>query len=150
MDLEVIEQVKQLKYRYLRSLDLKRWDEFEQTFVPEATGDYGDGLAFGSRAELVGFMREVHGPGMITVHQCHHPEIRVEGATATGWWYLADRVIMPAQRLVLEGAAFYDDRYVLSPDGWRISHTGYRRTYETTMSMDDLQSYRLKVGNAYQ
>jgi hypothetical protein len=95
-------------------------------------------------------MREVLGPEMITVHQCHHPEIRVEGATATGWWYLADRVIMPAQRLVLEGAAFYDDRYVLSPDGWRISHTGYRRTYETTMSMDDLQSYRLKVGNAYQ
>ena len=62
MDLAVLEEIKQLKYRYLRTLDLKRWDEFEATFVPEATGDYGEGLRFGSREEIVAFMRDSLGP----------------------------------------------------------------------------------------
>ena len=152
MDLElllVVEEIKQLKYRYLRTLDLKRWVEFEAVFVPEATGDYGEGLSFGSRDELVGFMRDSLGPQMITLHQCHHPEISVDGDRATGVWYLEDRVIMPEHRLVLEGAAFYEDRYVRTSDGWRIEHTGYRRTYEATMSMDDAPSYTLKIGEAY-
>ena len=52
-----VEEIKQLKYRYLRSPDLKQWDEFADTFVAEATGDYGEGLAFGSRDALVGFRR---------------------------------------------------------------------------------------------
>ena len=149
MDLVVLEEIKQLKYRYLRTLDLKQWDEFEATFVPEATGDYGEGLTFGSRAELVAFMKDSLGPQMITLHHCHHPEIAVAGNSATGRWYLEDKVLMPEHRLILEGAAFYEDRYVRTPDGWRILHTGYRRTYEATMSMDDLASYQLTIGKAY-
>ena len=37
-----VEQVKQLKYRYLRTLDLKQWEEFESLFLPEATGSYAE------------------------------------------------------------------------------------------------------------
>ena len=144
-----LEEIKQLKYRYLRTLDLKRWDEFESLFVPEATGDYGEGLVFADRAALVGYMRENLGPTLVTLHQCHHPEIAVDGDRATGTWYLEDRVISEEWRFVLEGAAFYEDRYVRTADGWRISHTGYRRTYEATYSLDDLPGYRLRLGTAY-
>ena len=79
MDLVDVEEIKQLKYRYLRTLDLKLWDAFEECFVPEATGDYGEGLAFANRAALVAYMRENLGEGMITMHQVHHPEITIEG-----------------------------------------------------------------------
>jgi hypothetical protein len=144
-----LESIKQLKYRYLRTLDLKRWDEFADVFVPGATGDYGEGLSFGSRDELVAFMRECLGPQMITVHHCHHPEITVDGDRATGVWYLEDKVVMPELRLILEGAAFYEDRYTRTEHGWRIEHTGYRRTYEATVSMDDLPSYLVRIGKAY-
>ena len=34
--------IRSLKYAYLRSLDLKRWDEFESLFLPEATGSYAE------------------------------------------------------------------------------------------------------------
>ena len=148
-DLAAVEEIKQLKYRYLRTLDLKRWEEFAALFVPEATGDYGAGLSFANRDELVGYMRAHLGPGLVTMHHCHHPEIRVEGDRARGTWYLEDRVLVPDARFVLEGAAFYDDRYVRTHDGWRIAHTGYRRTYEATWSMDDLAGYRLTRGPAY-
>lgn len=145
-----VEEIKQLKYRYLRTLDLKRWDDFAAVFVPEVSADYGEGLVFGSREELVAFMRDSLGPRIVTVHQCHHPEIDVDGDRATGVWYLEDKVLMPDHRRVLEGAAYYEDRYVRTGEGWRIEHTGYRRTYEATTSMDDLPSYALTIGKAYE
>ena len=82
--------------------------------------------------------------GMLTLHQAHHPEIEVDGDTATGRWYLQDKVIIEAFKFVLEGAALYKDRYVRTPDGWRIAHTGYRRTFEQSYSLDDLPS--MKIG----
>lgn len=143
------EQIRQLKYRYLRTLDLKRWDELAGCFVPEATGDYA-GLAFGSRDALVAFMRENLGPDLISMHHAHHPEITVQGDEATGIWYLEDRVIVPAHHFVLEGAAFYNDRYVRTPQGWRIAHTGYERTFEVTLSTTDWTSWTVKRGRAYE
>ena len=121
--------ISQLKYRYLRTLDTKDWDGFADCFVPEATGDY-NGLVFEDRAALVAYMRENLGEGLLTLHQVHHPEIDVDGDTATGRWYLQDKVIVEAFKFLLEGAAFYEDRYVRTPEGWRVAHTGYRRTFE--------------------
>jgi hypothetical protein len=39
-------------------------------------------------------------------------------------------VIVPAADLEIGGTAFYEDRYQLTPEGWRIAHTGYVRVFE--------------------
>ena len=132
-----ITAISHLKYRYLRSLDTKQWDEFAGCFVPETTGDY-NGLLFDNRDALVSYMKENLPEGFLTMHQVHHPEITVDGDTATGRWYLQDKVIVPAFQFMLEGAAFYSDRYVRTPAGWRVAHTGYRRTFEITYDLKDL------------
>lgn len=134
-----------LKYRYLRHLDLKQWDDFADTLATDVTADYA-GLRFEDRDTLVAYMRENLGPRMITLHQAHHPEIVVDGDTATGRWYLEDKVLMPDFGLTLEGAAFYEDRYRRTDAGWVIAHTGYRRTYELTTPLDPST---LKIGTAY-
>ncbi|GAB2761122.1 nuclear transport factor 2 family protein [Nocardioides salsibiostraticola] len=139
---EDLEAIKQLKYRYLRTLDTKQWEDFEACFLPEATADY-NGLVFEDRDALVTFMRENMGPGMLTLHQVHHPEIAVDGDTATARWYLQDKVIIEEFRFMLEGAAFYEDRYRRTPQGWLVEHTGYRRTYEMTYSLDDLPGLKI-------
>ena len=150
MAVDAADEIRQLKYRYFRTLDLKRWTEFADCFVADATGDYA-GLVFDDRDALVAFMAENMGPGLISLHQAHHPEIAVDddGETATGVWYLEDKVIVPDAGFVLEGAAFYDDRYVRTPEGWRIQHTGYRRTYEMSWSTADVPSLTIKRGTAY-
>ena len=66
-----------------------------------------------------------------------------EGDGATGTWYLHDRVLVPAYKFGLEGAAFYSDRYVRTPDGWRIAWTSYRRTYEMTWNLEDMPSLKV-------
>ena len=143
-----VEQLRQLKYRYLRTLDLKQWDEFEGLFVPEATGAYAE-LRFADRAELVGYMRANLPAELITFHQAHHPEIEVEDDRATGRWYLHDKVFVPAYDVAIEGAAFYSDRMVRTEEGWRFAHVGYRRTFESSWTMSAVPGWSFKVGTAY-
>jgi ketosteroid isomerase-like protein len=152
MDLETLEEIRQVKYRYLRYVDQKRWDEIADVFTADATVDYGTKvfgkpLAMTGRAEIVAFFRANMGPGIISVHSAGQPEITVDGDTATGTWRFEDLVIATEYRTVIKGAAFYEDTYARGTDGrWRISHTGYVRTYEAMMSLDDLPSFRLIAG----
>ena len=146
MDLIALEELKRLKYRYLRAVDLKDFDLLETTLTPDATANYGHKLRFTGRDEIMAFLRKSLDGNSITEHHVGHPEIEIAGDTATGTWYLQDVVIMPEHRFILQGAAFYSDTYVRGTDGtWRIRTTGYERTYEGTLSMDDLPSYNLTV-----
>ena len=61
-----ITAIERLKYRYLRTLDTKAWDEFAACFAPDATADY-NGLAFDDPASLVAYMRENMGEGVLTM-----------------------------------------------------------------------------------
>ena len=157
-DLVTLREIEQLKYRYLRTLDLKDWDGFAEVFEPDATGSYGPGLRFDSAAEIVAFMRESLEPDIITVHQVHHPEVTLSGLgersgdwsgdwagrMAAGTWMLMDRVIAVSHGVLIEGAAVYrDDDHCGSDGRWRIARTGYERIYESTMSLADWPGWQL-------
>ena len=141
-DAEAIEAIKQVKYRYLRALDTKHWDDFADTLTDDIVGDYGSSLGeehhFTDRKDLVEFMRKSMPAGVLTEHRVTHPEITVDGDEAEATWYLQDHVIVPEFDFMLMGAAFYRDRYRKTPDGWKICSTGYDRTYEATMSLKAL------------
>jgi hypothetical protein len=143
-----LEDIRQVKYRYLRCVDLKLWDEIAEVFTADATADYGTHatrrpLSLHGRDEIVGYLRKSLGPEITTVHRCGQPEIKIENNNATGTWSFEDTVIAMAYRVLIKGAAFYEDTYERGADGqWRISHTGYRRIYETMCSLDDTPSLR--------
>jgi uncharacterized protein (TIGR02246 family) len=152
MDPITLEEIRRLKYRYLRCVDLKLWDEFGQVFTEDAVAEYdtpvlGKPLRLAGREAIVAYMRANLGPGTITTHTAGHPEIDITGDRATGVWALEDTVIIPAHRLMIRGAAFYHDTYRRCADGrWRVEHTGHRRTYEYTMSLKDLPSLTFTAG----
>lgn len=145
---EDVAAICRVKYTYLRALDTKDWDRFASVLTDDVRGDYGENLHFTTRDELVGYMRTSVGPGVITEHRVNHPEIDVDGDTAVGRWYLQDRVIVPEFGFMLFGAAFYADTYRRTDDGWRISSTGYDRTYSATLPLADLPGFTLKPGPA--
>jgi ketosteroid isomerase-like protein len=158
MDLATLEEIRQVKYRYLRCVDTKLWDEIGDTFTEDATVDYGTKAAgkplkLAGRDEIVAWFRKNLPPDILTVHAAGQPEIAISesGDTATGIWSFTDTVIATAFKVVIAGAAFYHDRYRKDPDGkWRIEHTGYKRTYESMMSLEDLPSWKLiaQIGDA--
>lgn len=152
MTMDDLEAIKRVKYRYLRALDTKHWADFADTLTEDVVGDYGSSLGqehhFTNRNTLVEYMRTAMPENVITEHRVTHPEITVDGDEASGIWYLQDRVIVAEFDFMLIGAAFYHDEYVKTPDGWKISKTGYKRTYDATLSLKNL-NFKLMVGDAY-
>ena len=148
MDLGALEEIRRLKYRYLRCVDLKLWDQIGEVFTDDATVDYGtkalgEPIKLAGREDIVKFLRDSLGPGIITVHFASQPEIDIDGDAASGTWSFKDTVIATQFDVLIEGAAFYEDRYARGADGrWRIAHTGYVRTYEVMMSLKDVPSLK--------
>jgi len=133
--LEDLEAIKRLKYKYLRCLDNKLWDEMAETFAEDATTDYSDGeLSFSGRTAIMKFLREsamAQKPGLVGVHHVHHPEIELTSpTTATGTWALYNYLLHTGDQSGLRLCAYYHERYVKIAGQWKIKHTGYKRIFE--------------------
>ena len=140
IDLHELEAIKRLKYKYMRCLDQKRWDEMAECFTPDATAAYSGGkYSFQGRDAILDFfVKAMNRPGVLSSHRVHHPEIDFTSpTTATGTWALEDVFIDEDAGVTIRGAAFYVDEYVKQDGTWRIRHTGYRRTYEEMESRKD-------------
>jgi hypothetical protein len=144
-----IQEIHQVKHRYLRCVDLKLWDEIGDTLTEDATLDTGTS-AFGKltaitgRPEIVAFFRARLGPAMLTGHTATQPEITVDGDSATGIWSHMETVLATKHRIVIASTGYCDERYERGADArWRIARTGYVRTYEVMASLDDLPSFKI-------
>ena len=135
-----IEAIKQLKARYMRSVNTKDWDTLSSTFAPNARSMYSGGkYSFEGRDAIMEFLSDSLGPkDVATLHHAHTPEIEIISETsARGTWYLEDFVIsqdagtehMPAGT-VLHGTGIYSDEYQKIGGEWKISVTGYERIFE--------------------
>jgi hypothetical protein len=146
-DLVEIELIKRLKYKYMRCLDQKLWDVVGECFTPDATASYSGGVyAFEGREAIVEFLRTSMGATtMLTSHRCHHPEIDLDAsrAGAKGTWAFEDVVILTDLGVTVQGAAFYEDRYVKEDGTWRIAHTGYRRTFEELVPRASIEGLKV-------
>ncbi len=145
-ELVEIEAIKRVKYRYLRCLDQKLWDELNDVLTPGCIANYSGGAyAFDGRDAIIDFLRNAMGSdSFLSSHRCHHPEIDLTSSTtATGVWALDDVVIMTEFDLTLRGAAFYTDDYVKTDGHWYISRTAYKRTYEEIQPRSNVEGLRL-------
>jgi len=125
-----IEQIRQLKARYFRTMDAKDWDGMRQVFTDDLLMDTtgAGGRVTTSADEFMAILRETL-DGTITVHQGHMPEIELTSATtATGIWALNDIVIWP-NGVRLDGYGHYHETYEKGPDGWRIKSSTLTRLH---------------------
>lgn len=147
VDWRDLEAVKRLKYKYMRCIDQKLWDVVGSCFTDGATAAYSGGkYAYTGRDDIVAFLRRsMSSEGFLSSHRVHHPEIDFQGPdAATGIWALEDTVVDVDHGVTIQGAAFYEDRYVKEGDGiWRIAHTGYRRTWEEIFPRASIRGLKL-------
>ena len=134
MRLEDIERIKMLKHRYMRMLDSGDSDGLRDCFVPEATIRYEGGSYLyeaAGREEIIGLLSQMQNNQYVGMHLALMPEIIVHDAdNAEGRWYMIDWAFNLATNRETEGAAFYQDRYVVRDGEWKILHSGYVRAYE--------------------
>ena len=132
-----IEAIKQLKARYCRLLDRKRWGEWADVFTHDVHMHYGPavGASVDGAVQVVALAtnRFAHAT---TVHCAYMPEIDITSATtATGIWAMFDYVEFwqhepqpnraPDPDVFLgyrKGYGHYEESYDKGADGrWRIS-----------------------------
>jgi uncharacterized protein (TIGR02246 family) len=123
-----IEAIKQLKARYCRTMDTKDWAAMRRVFTDDVTmdtTDSGGGVVSGAddfMAFLVGAIGDV-----VTVHQCHTPEIEVTSpTTATGIWAMED-MLRFADGTELHGYGHYHEAYRKADGAWRIASSTLTR-----------------------
>lgn len=145
--LEDVEAIKRLKYRYLRHLDLKQWDELGGCFAADATVGYGDGrYRFAGVEAILGFLRGAlgHETGSVTIHHGHHPEIELTSeSTARGTWALYNYLFNEKQRRGVRIGAYYHDEYVKVAGAWKVLHMGYATIFHEEWGRDDLPSLKV-------
>lgn len=145
-DLLELEAIKRVKYKYLRCLDQKLWDDMADVFTEDAVAAYSGGrYTYEGREAILEFLVQNMGAEtMHSSHRCHHPEIDLTGPdTAIGVWALEDVVVMTDWDLTVRGAAFYTDEYRKVDGDWKISRTGYKRTYEEIQPRGNVEGLKL-------
>lgn len=125
-------EIQKLKYAYCRLLDTKDFAAMCDLMTDDVTVTYGGGaITLTGRQAVQDYLsKAMESPRMLTSHLVSHPEIDVDGDTATGRWALVDTVIVEDANIVIRGSSLYEDRYVRTGEGWRIQHTGYKRLFE--------------------
>ena len=123
-----IEAIKQLKARYCRLMDTKGWAGLRREFCDDVTmdtTDSGGGVITGAD-DFVAFLTEMLGD-VVTVHQCHTPEIALTSPTAaTGIWAMED-MLRFADGTELHGYGHYHETYRKSDSGWQIASSKLTR-----------------------
>lgn len=129
-----IEEIKQLKARYFRTVDAKDYAGFREVFTDDAriAGTFSRG------EDIDAFVRDVERrhKGVVTVHRGGDPEIKLTGAdTAEGVWAMYDVLEWPPGASPPEfpgfrgfrGYGHYHETYRREAAGWRIATLELRR-----------------------
>lgn len=147
-ELHAREMIRQVKWKNLRCLDTKRWDEMALTYHPDCTTSWLDGrIALEGRDAIMDFLRKTplasEQDPFVTVHAAECIEIdfiapdhaRSVSRLYNPMWHPETNV---SQRLL----AFYHDEFRLHEGEWLISHTGHEYILDETFTWADVPSHR--------
>ena len=123
-----IEAIKQLKARYCRLMDTKDWAGYRQVFTDDVTMDTTDsgGNVITGADDFLEFLVPTIGD-VVTVHQCHTPEITITSpTTARGIWAMEDMLRWP-DGTDMHGYGHYTETYEKAGGDWRIKSSTLTR-----------------------
>jgi len=122
--LKDIEEIKRLKARYFRYVDLHWWPELRELFTDDAVFEIGESTTSPRTADEFIASIERHLGQAMSVHHGHMPEIEIVGSdTAHGIWAMFDRVEpgSDSEYPVLTGFGHYTEEYHKVGGRWRIA-----------------------------
>ncbi len=142
LDDHFVEQIKQLKYRYVRALDTADIEAMGDCLTKDAEIFFEGGIYtvdYQGRDNICAFFETSFHSKAASSHQVHHPVITQTGpGSARGQWSLSDVFYDLNHRVIISGASEYFDDYVKEADGqWRIARSSYKRLYEMTQKMPE-------------
>ncbi|GLZ15948.1 bile-acid 7-alpha-dehydratase [Actinomadura sp. NBRC 104425] len=128
--LVAIEEIRQLKARYFRAVDMKLWDVFADLFTEDLQIDFAESTSKPmTRDEFVRSAAR-HFEGAVSVHHGHIPEIEIiDDTRARAIWPMFDLVETPEESDYVShtGYGHYTEEYRKENGRWKISRTRLTR-----------------------
>ena len=130
--LEDIEEIRQLKSKYVYSVDERDWDGVLNYFAEDAKVDFGFLGRFEGKKEIEKFYKETL-PPMVSfcIHMTQDAVITVEGDRARGKWYMHESATFAGDRAAW-GAMKYEDEFARRNGKWKCIHCLVHFMYLTT------------------
>jgi hypothetical protein len=127
--LAAVEEIKQLRSRRDRALDLKDWSIYEGLHVPEHHS-HSDGFEpWTSAVVMTQKIRQIL-DGVTSIHHCHTPDITLtERDKAKGIWAMEDNLFWRQgdEEHWLHGFGFYYETYEKRSGGWFFASRRLKR-----------------------
>ena len=119
-------EIQQLLVDYATAIDQRRFDDLDRLFTPDAYIDYREmGGIDGRFPDIKAWLEKVLPNFPAYYHLLGNFDIRVTGDTATGRTMCFNPMKLSAEGAgggqVLLCALWYDDEFIRTPDGWRMS-----------------------------
>jgi SnoaL-like protein len=117
------EQIAEVLIRYATGIDSKDWPLLRSCWTDEIDVDYQQLGRFTSADALTDVMRQLHENMGPTYHRMSNIVIAVDGDRATARSYVQAVLMLQPNDSTnwVDALGHYDDVFVRTPDGWRIS-----------------------------
>jgi 3-phenylpropionate/cinnamic acid dioxygenase small subunit len=118
-------EISDLLNRYADAVDRRDWEQWATCFTPDAKIDYSaSGGASGDLGEVRQWLSDTMKLFAMTQHFVTNSQVDINGDEATGRAYFYNPMTMTGADggtdfLIVGG--YYNDRFVRTPDGWRIA-----------------------------
>jgi len=126
-------ELQDLLIRYSDAIDRREFDELDAIFVPDAYIDYRDtGGIDGQYPQIKEWLAETL-PAYFerNAHMLGLPAIKLAGDTATARTFCFNPMVLKGEKpKVMQVGVWYDDEFVRTADGWRISRRVEDKLYD--------------------
>ena len=135
-----LEEIKRLRYRFARALDVSSPDDLADLFTEDGWIDVGPyGRMEGRDKIRRGYRRAYEGgPQWHTMHCVTNPAILIDGDHATGTWQLVELDLRDATQPV-SIIAVYDDEYRKVDGDWLLAGTTLSFKWSAHMGLVDAE-----------
>jgi len=126
-------QIADVLIRYATGIDFKDWALLRTCWTEDVEVDYGDVGCYSGADAITGLMEQLHNAMGPTYHRLTNFAITVDGdrAKARSYVHAVLQAVPDDAASWVEALGHYDDEFVRTPDGWRISRrtTGIARVH---------------------
>ena len=125
-------EIQDLLASYSHAIDSRDWDALDAVFTPDALIDYAEmGGSSGNLAETKKFLAEVMPSFPGFQHMVATTKVTIDGDTAVARTICHNPMIIstPEGNRTVYCGLWYNDRFVRTPDGWRINERVEEKCY---------------------
>ena len=128
-------EIQQLLIDYSTAIDKRRFDDLDQVFTPDAYIDYtAMGGIDGSFPEVKAWLAQVLPNFPAYAHMLGNFDVRINGDTASSRSICFNPMVLGGdQSQILFCGLWYDDEFIRTPEGWRMSRRVETKCFDKVM-----------------